>query len=168
MTRPTAVTDANTIIGLSKGRVFELLAPLFAAVYVPSQVVDEIVTKGKGRPGALELAHALGSWIVENAVDPSSLQQFAPSLSEADRAVLAVMQSTDADYIVTDDRDLQREASRCHLACLRVAEVIVLMKSQGLLPEVRSVLDQMIQAKFGIRSDVYEQVLRVAGEWTGR
>lgn len=161
------VIDANTIIGLAKGGVFDLLARLFGAVHVPAPVVNEIVVKGQGRPGALELTQALGSWAVENAAPPSSLEPFAGSLSEADRSVLAVARTIGADYIVTDDRHLRREAEHHHLACLRVAEVILLMKNHGLLSEIRPVFDQMIQAQFGIRSDVYEQVLQAAGEWTG-
>jgi len=44
--------------------------------------------------------------------------------------------------------------------------VIVLMKRQGLLSEVRPVLDQMRRESFGIDGTLYEQTLRVAGEWT--
>src|SRR5207253_2604711 len=106
---------------------------------VPAQVVAEVVVKGQGRSGSKELAGALGTWITERTADPSHLSPFPASLSVADREVLAVAQAMAADYILTDDRALRREASRHQLVCLRVAEVVGLLKAQGIIPLVKPV-----------------------------
>jgi predicted nucleic acid-binding protein len=165
MTRLKVVADANTVIGLAKGGVFDLLAHLVTVFSVPPKVTEEVVVNGRGRPGSAELAKALGAWVVEVVPDPSLVQRFSPSLSQADREVLAVAQSGGADYILTDDRPLRREADHHKLACLRAAEVVTLLKERGLIPDVKSVLDRMIGATHGIRADVYEAALRRAGEW---
>jgi predicted nucleic acid-binding protein len=100
-------------------------------------VTEEVIVKGQGRPGAGELATALGAWVTETAPDVSMVQQFSPALSVADREVLAVAHAEAVDYILTDDRELRREASRHHLDCLRVAEVLALLKDRGLVPEIK-------------------------------
>lgn len=43
--------------------------------------------------------------------------------------------------------------------------VIVQLKRHGLITDVRPVLDAMLQAKHGIQTALYEQVLRSVGEW---
>jgi predicted nucleic acid-binding protein len=159
------VGDANAVIGLAKGGVFDHLSRLFARFLVPPRVTEEVVVKGHGKPGAAELAGALGAWVTEVAPDPSVLPASAAGLSTADRDVLAVAVAERADYVLTDDRDLRREASRLSMDCLGTAEVVVLMKDRGLVTSVRTVLDQMQTAHHGITPNVYERALRTAGEW---
>jgi predicted nucleic acid-binding protein len=160
----TGVIDANSVIGLVKGNVFDLLPQLFATVSVPPEVAREVIHRGQGRPGALELAHALGRWAREVTPDPARVAQFAASLSRADREVLAVAAGDVTAIILTDDRALRREASRHHLVCVGIAEVVVGLKEHGLIMAVQPVLDRMRQAQFGIAPAVYEQALRAAGE----
>src|SRR5947209_6827080 len=104
-----AVADANAVIGLAKGGVFAQLSLLFPILLVPSQVTEEVVVRGRGRPGSAELAQALGAWTAEVAPDLSVLQPVSPRLSMADREVLAAAIGEGSDYIITDDRDLRRE-----------------------------------------------------------
>jgi predicted nucleic acid-binding protein len=165
MTLQTVVVDANSVIGLAKGQVFALLPRLFAAISVPSEVAREVIQREQGRPGSGELAVALGSWASEMTPDPALIASFAASLSLADREVLAVAQGTRGATILTDDRGLRREAGRHQLPCAGLAEVVVMMKLQGLIPAVNPVLDSLRQAQYGVAATVYEQALRAAGEW---
>jgi predicted nucleic acid-binding protein len=160
-----AVADANAVIGLVKGAVFAQLPQLFTIVWVPQKVTEEVVVRGRGKPGASELSQALGKWVLEVAPDPAALSQFAAGLSIADREVLAVARAESADFILTDDQDLRREASRFQLACLAVPEVLLLLKDRTVITSVRSVLDRMLAAQHGIDPDVYERTLRAANEW---
>src|SRR5262249_6987125 len=142
VTSLTAVLDANAIIGLVKGDVFDLLRSLYGSVYVPAAVKEEIVTHGQGRPGTDELRLALAAWITEVATDLSLLPLLPSSLSAADRAVLAAALSpaTQIDHILADDRHLVREANRLGLTCLRTPDVAILLKTQGLIARVQPVL----------------------------
>jgi predicted nucleic acid-binding protein len=160
----TAVIDSDMIIGLAKGGVFELLRSLFAAVYVPHAVVHEVIGEGHGRAGEQELHAALGVWIAEVAPVLQQIQQFDPRLTPADREVLAVAHAHAADYVLSNDIDLQREAKRHGLVGLQTPNVVVLLKDQGLIPKVAPVLDQMRQSGFGIDHQSYEDALRAAGE----
>jgi hypothetical protein len=56
----TGVLDANVVIGLSQGGVFDLLASLYAALYVPPAVIREVIDQGPGLAGEAEPRHALG------------------------------------------------------------------------------------------------------------
>ena len=160
----TGVLDSNGIIGLAKGGVFALLTSLYATLYVPPAVVQEVMVQGQGRPGAAELAQALGAWITQAAPDPVIVQQFPTTLSLADREVLALAREHAVHYLVSGDEGLRQQAIPYGLSCLRASEVVVLLKAQGLIPAVKPVLDQMRQGTFGISSAVYQQALQAAGE----
>lgn len=58
MTPLKGVLDANMVIGLVKGGVFHLLPSLYAPLYIPTGVQQEVLTV-QGRPGEKELALAL-------------------------------------------------------------------------------------------------------------
>jgi predicted nucleic acid-binding protein len=161
----SGVLDANASIGLAKGNVFHLLAQLYAPLYVPQSVVAEVTGGAPTEPGAAELTQALGRWILPVTPSPQALPPPSPGLSLADREVIAVaIEKQPIDHILTDDGILRREAGRHGLHCLRVPQLVVLMKSEGLVPAVQPVLDQMRQAGHGIRESFYQQALRAAGE----
>ncbi len=56
-----AVSDSSPLIALSRIGCFELLPRLFRAVPIPTEVYNEVVIAGRGRPGADSVARA--SWI---------------------------------------------------------------------------------------------------------
>jgi predicted nucleic acid-binding protein len=162
----TAVLDATVIIGLAKGEIFDHLSRLYRPVYVPRAVREEVVQHGQGRVGAGELSRALGVWITEVLPDHTSLQQFSALRSVADREVLAIAHdpARAVDHLLSDDDQLLRRATQPGLICLRTPDLAVFMKRQGLVSEVRFMLDRMRQQGFGIEDALYEKALRAAGE----
>jgi predicted nucleic acid-binding protein len=144
---------------------FELLASLYAVLYVPPAVVREVISQGYGLPGAVQLQGALGNWVIEIAPDPQRIQQFAVLRSEADREVLAVAQERGVDHILASDRQLANHARSYGLTCLSTVLVVVLLKDHGLISAVRPILDQMRSRGFGIPDVAYESALRAANEW---
>ena len=104
MTMLRGVLDANMVIGLVKGGVFDLLSSLYAPLYIPTGVRQEVLT-GQGRPGEAELAQALQAWITEVSPDLGRVPRVSASLSSADREVLAV--AADPAMSATRSREKQ-------------------------------------------------------------
>lgn len=164
MTSLTGVLDANAIIGLAQGGVFDQLASLYASLYIPPAVIREVTGQGHGLAGDEELRRALGSWVTEAAPDPVRIQQFMALRSAADREVLAIAQERGVDHILTSNGQLASHAHRYGLACLSITLVVVLLKDHGLVSEVKPILDRMRLRGFGIDVRAYENALRAAGE----
>lgn len=160
----SAVLDANVVIGLVKGGVFQHLADLYSPLYVPPTVRQEITAQTPPRPGTVELAQALGQWITEATPDPAALQQFTSVGAIADREVLALAKERAVDHVLSGDRVVRREAQSLGLVVLSASLVVVLMKGQGLIAAVKPVLDQMEQSGFGISAADYRQAILAAGE----
>lgn len=158
------VVDATTIIALAKGNCFHYLQRLFIDVYIPIEIKREVIDEGKGRPGEKELRGALGIWVRERKPREEIMHQFSLTLSEGDRQVLALAKEIGADYLLTDDGVLQKEADRHGIACLKTPELLVLFKAEGLISAVRPVLDLIISKGFGVDHLLYQQTLRQIGE----
>jgi predicted nucleic acid-binding protein len=60
------VSNATPLISLSLINQLGLLKTLYGQVYIPPAVYEEVVTKGRERPGAKEVAQA--DWIVVSEV----------------------------------------------------------------------------------------------------
>jgi hypothetical protein len=103
----TGALDANTVIGLAKGDVFGLLTSLYASLYVSPGVIDEVIVRGQGRSGAVELAQALGTWITEVAPDPHRVSLLPATLSLTDREILALSLDRAVDHLLTNDARLR-------------------------------------------------------------
>jgi uncharacterized protein len=153
------------VIGLAKGGLFNTLASLYAPLFIPPAVVQEIVAQGQGRAGVAELKQALGRWITEAMAPPGLVQQLPAVIrSTADRQVLALAQAQAVDHVLTSDARLVRQARSLGLICLQVPELVILAKRRGLVSAVQPVLDRMRQEGFGIDDATYEAALRAAGE----
>jgi predicted nucleic acid-binding protein len=160
----TGVLDANIIVGLAKGDVFELLGSLYSTLYVPRSVTEEVIRQGRGRAGENELTQAVGTWITEVTPDPGTLALFSALRASADQEVLAVAHDRAVDHILSGDERLHREAARRGWTCLRPTQVVLLLKQEGLIPAVKPILDRMRLRGFGIAEVIYQDALRDAGE----
>jgi predicted nucleic acid-binding protein len=161
----TGVLDAEMVIGLVKGGVFACLSSLYAPLYIPAAVRQEVIT-GRGLAGEAELTQALGHWIREVPSPASPPPTVSTALSVADHEVLAIAQDPAwaVDHVLSGDRVLFRVASDLGLTCLRATDVVVLFKARGLVTAVKEVLDRMQQGGYGIAPLRYQAALQAAGE----
>lgn len=162
---PSAALDANVVIGLANGSVFNHLRSLYTPLYVPPGVTNEIVQQGQGRAGVAELTLALGTWIAEVTPSPTVIQQLGTGpIDGVDRELLALAVEKAVDHVLSGDRVIRREATRLGLTSLSAVEVVVVFKLTHAIPAVRPVLDLMRRSGFGIDAASYLQALATAGE----
>lgn len=160
VTTLAGILDANGIIGMAKSGCFALVPRFFRAVFVPSLVVSEITDP----ISQAALRAALGSWLIEKAPAPPSLQQTPALKSEADRHVLAVAIEHSPCVIVTGDRALANRAKQLHLATISAPRAVQLLAEAQLISAARPHLDQMRASEFGIPRELYATILRELGE----
>jgi hypothetical protein len=74
------VSDTGPLIAFARLGRLPLLRQVVGTVLIPDAVFDEIVTRGRARPGSLEIAEA--SWIQRRTVsDQEAVAQFpVPSM----------------------------------------------------------------------------------------
>lgn len=165
MTTPTvAVLDSNGIIGLAKADCFPLLQHLFTEICVPQAVVAEITDQLSQKA----LQNALGKWLTELLPSADALRQAAFINREADRQVLALaidrQLSIPDCFLITGDEKLRRRALRFGIGSVDAPHLIQLFAEGGFITAAKPHLDQMRLLGYGIREEVYEEILHRLGE----
>ena len=139
------ILDANGIIGLAKSSSFSFIQNVFATVFVPSLVVQEI-TDPLSKD---ELEQALGSWLAEESPTLSSLQQVPLLRSEADRHVLGLALDHRPCVIVTGDRGLSKKAKAFQIATISAPRIVQLLAEVKFIKAAKPHLDRMRHLEFG-------------------
>lgn len=150
------VSDSNTLIGLAKGDVFEVLRGLYGEVWIPESVWDEVVIAGAGRPGATEVRAAKDEgWL--HVLDPTLLG------ATTDDTVLSLARELQA-RLLTDDGELLAQAQHEQIPTLGTADIVFLAYLEGQIPGCLAVFERMQARSFGIRDTVLQNILRMTGE----
>ena len=156
------VADATALILSARIGRLELLREVLGEVWIPEAVSQELRVPGK--PGAEALAEALGAWIhVVRVEDRKQVEELPKRLGLGEREAIALALERGAT-LLSDDRAARREAQRQGLKVTGLLAVLLQAKARGAILEVKPVLDELVAAGFRLAPDLYEAVLREAGE----
>jgi hypothetical protein len=148
------VSNTSPLIGLERIGQLHLLQQLFGVVVVPPAVVREI-------GATTTLPKGIEQRDLTQTVGPRIL---SASLGAGESEAISLALEYHARVINLDDRPARRLAQVLHLPVIGTAGVLLAAKCQKLLPVLRPSLDALVQHDFRIGQQLYEQVLRDAGE----
>lgn len=153
------VADAGPLIGLAKAHLLDLLHRLYSKVYVPQAVFEEVVARGKGRPGATEVSTA--SWI--EVCSPGNPLAHSEGLGKGEAEAIALAKELGADLLV-DDRVARSRARQKKISCLTITRLLAMAYKAGLITEVKPVLERLEEEGFGVPQKDRQELLRYTGE----
>lgn len=161
------VCDTSPITNLAAIGQLDLLQQLYTSLIIPTAVYNEMVMVNKPVPGAVEVQTL--PWIqTKLVVDSEQVRAIRESqenidLGEAEAIVLAL--ELQADLLLMDERRGRAVATSYGLNITGLLGVLLQAKQNGLIPTVKLVMDQLIErADFRVSSQLYEAILRCAGE----
>ncbi|MBM4396149.1 MAG: DUF3368 domain-containing protein [Deltaproteobacteria bacterium] len=147
-----AIPDTSCLIGLSGGRILELLRVLYAEVTVPRGVVDEF-------------GEALPNWVSVSLVgNAGQVHALRSSLGLGESEVIALALERDDSVAILDDLRARRVARDLGVRFTGTAGVLLKAKSAGLLPSVAEVMEAMLPSGFRLSGELRGELLRLAGE----
>jgi len=157
------VSDASVLILLAKASQLTLLRALYGHVLLPRQVYDDVVIKGAGRVGAMEVQAA--DWLetrqVANVVLVKELER---NIDPGEAEAIALALEVRADLLLIDERRGRAIAASYGLNMTGVAGLLVEAKHSGLLPVVKPTLDLLIHSGYRLSDHLYQQILLATGE----
>jgi predicted nucleic acid-binding protein len=157
------VCDASTLIALARIGQLDILAQVGEQVVIPVAVYDEVVVKGAGKPGSDEVQQAL--WIeTRDVADRNVVAQFRTVLGAGESEAIALAKESGAELIILDDQDARETAITEGLNVVGLLAFLVLAKEEGIIHQVRPLLDALRQQGFFISDDLYQHILQKADE----
>jgi predicted nucleic acid-binding protein len=158
------VSDTSPINNLAEINQLHLLHQLYGTVLIPEAVFQELTDPSFPVAGATEV-QTFG-WIQTLTVSDRTLVEAMSNeldIGEAEAIALAV--EIQADQVLIDERRGRLVATRLNLRCIGILGILVEAKSQGLIAEVKPLLDALVnEAGFWVAEPLYNSILRLVGE----
>lgn len=158
------VSDASPLVALSAVGKLDLLPALYGEVIVPEAVYREAVTDAAAQMGYADRASA--TWLrVEALTNRTLVESFAGKLDRGEAEAIALAVQLSAELLLVDERKARQIALGLGIRITGVLGILAEAKQRGLIPSVKVVADQMMEAiDFRLAHGVSEQVLRALGE----
>ncbi|MGG6265701.1 DUF3368 domain-containing protein [Leptolyngbya sp. AN03gr2] len=160
------VSDTSPIANLIVVGYDHLLPQLFGSVIIPDLVYQELIANGSRHP-VTQIVQMVDWLKIRSVTDEQQVEALENDRNldpgEANAIVLAI--ELGANQLLIDERLGRLEAKRQGLRITGILGVLLAAKNQALIPEVRSIVDALIQqSNFRVSSQLYSEVLQLAGE----
>ena len=151
----TVVCDASPLIALDQIARLDLLGTIFGNVLIPPAVARE--TPGVERP----------SWILERGL----AKPLAPAVTRAglgagESEAISLALELSADHVVIDELAGRTLARHLGIPLIGTLGILLVAKRRTLIPAIRGPIDTLRGRGFRVAADLYEEMLRRAGELT--
>jgi predicted nucleic acid-binding protein len=154
------VSNATPLISLSLINQLGLLKALYGQVNIPPAVYEEVVAKGKGRPGAKEVAQA--DWIVVNEVPEAARGTVQPQPTALHAGEIEAMELAlwlQAELVILDEKLARKIAKAQGLNIVGTVGILKHARDEGLLVDLRGALDELRSNGIIIGDKLYREVL---------
>ncbi len=155
------VSDTSAISNLAIAGHLDLLRKLYGSVIIPAAVYQELLNNQN--PDILAIQN-LG-WIQTCSVtDLAFLAELKLNLDQGEAEAIALAVELQADRLIIDERRGRNPALKIGIRVIGLLGILLAAKKQGLISEVKPVLDALVAQGFWVRDALYAEVLLLAGE----
>lgn len=154
------VSNATPIISLATINQLSLLQKLFGKIYVPKAVYKEIKVKEAFGYQEIDSEYFQIAEITGKKYLGFLLNDL--DLGEAEAILLST--EIDADVLIIDERLGYKMAKSQKINAIGTLSVLLMAKQQGLIENVKPLLDEMIQKGSWYSHAVYNNFLKQIGE----
>jgi uncharacterized protein len=149
------VSNSSPLIALVRIQRLDLLPAIFESVLIPLAVAREIAPSIPVLPIWLSMQ-------APNAMPPASSRR--RRLGDGESEALALAIELQADWIILDDLPARRSAEATGVNVIGTLGMLITAKRTGLLKSIRPELDALLRTSFFLGSELYDELLRLAGE----
>ncbi len=157
------VSDTSGISNLAAIGQLDLLQQLYGTVVIPLAVYQEIINSGATDPATFAVQNL--DWIQRCSVSNLELlQNMQANLDPGEGSAIALAVELKADRLIVDERRGRERAIQTGVKVIGLLGIFLAAKKQGLISDVRPLLDDLIIHGFWVRPQLYQEVLSLAGE----
>ena len=149
--KSAVISDSACLISLSKIDHLFLLQKLFATIYIPQAVEQEV---------GLDLP-----WLkVASPQNNSLVKALRLSLGAGESEVIALALEKSECIALIDDKQARRIASEMGVEIIGTVGLLLQAKRAGHLDSIGPVMDKLQEVGFRIGKSLYQHALQLAGE----
>ncbi len=153
------IVNTTPLIALAGIGQLDLLRQLYSEITIPRAVYHEIISEP-----ARSLVSA-AEWVkVEKINGTIQKSAFSSRLHAGEIEVIMLAQEAGADLLIMDDNAAKKTAKYLGLTVTGTMGVLLRAKKEGLIPEVKPLLEGLINDGLYVSPTVQSYVLEQAGE----
>lgn len=146
-----AVTNSTCLIGLERISKTDLLPQVFTTVFAPPMVVAEI--------------RSYLSWLkVQPVQNTAIVATLKTQMDPGEAETIALAMELGNVILILDDKKARRVALEIGLKITGTVGMLLRAKSQGVINEIKPLLEELLQADFRISDRLIKEALKRAGE----
>jgi predicted nucleic acid-binding protein len=154
----SVVSNSSPLIALARIQRLDLVPAILQSVLIPPAVVREISPS----------IPILPAWVsVQAPTEPVSVITSRGRLGEGEWEAIALAVEVKASAIVIDDRPARRLAEAAGLNVIGTLVLLLEAKRAGHIGTIRAELDKLLETSFFLSPHLYDELLRMAGEYEG-
>jgi len=161
----TVVSNTSPISNLAAIGQLSLLQQVYGSITIPQAVADEIAKVATVYTQAASIPNQ--SWIaIQTVNDTTTIERLrGEKLDAGESEAIALALELDAELLLIDEQLGRRIAVNEGLNITGLVGVLLEAKNRKLISKIKPIIDAlMIQARFRISSQLYAEILRLAGE----
>ena len=156
------VVNSTPLIILGNIDGLKILKELYGEIIIPRAVFEEVTSKADN--AKINLSQNL-SWIkVLEVQDKSNRKMYQAKLHDGEVEVMMLANEISADLLIIDDNAAKKTAKFLGFTVTGTLGVILKAKSEGIIPQVKPIVDEMLRQGFYISPKIIETVLKTANE----
>ncbi len=146
------ITDTSCLIILDKIALLPVLRQLFDVVLTTPEI-------------AAEYGSLLPEWVMIVSVKDKSFQKKLSSvIDKGEASAIALAHEIENKYLITDDLEARKLSIKLGLSVIGTLGVLLRAKREGFINAVKPFVELMRQTDFRVSDELYQTVLRTAGE----
>ena len=153
------VSNTTPIISLYKIEQLHLLWSLFDQVFVPAAVYNEVAVLGKGKQGhdALDTS---GYIVVKEVQNIMAVNLLRTQLDYGESEAIVLAKELTADILILDEKKARKIAQVNAQPVIGTIGILTIAKTKGLITNIKTHLDGLIENGIWIDRKLYQTVLR--------
>lgn len=160
--RRVIVNSTPLIVLCNIDRLY-ILKEVYGEIIIPQAVLDEIMVK---KDSACSQILSERDWIKVECISSEAdkrMYQAKLHAGEVETMILA-QEEPKADLVIIDDNSAKKTAMYLGLKVTGTLGVLLKAKKQGIISEVKPIIEDMISDGFYIKEDIRKLILKQAGE----
>jgi len=159
---PEAITNTSPLLYLHRIRAIDWLPKLFAEVWIPPAVADEL---REGQQRGYDIPDPGGyGWL--KIVNPRSMphEWLSLDLGLGELQAMALALENPTHVVLLDDILARRTAQAAGLRVWGTLRVLLEAKAHGLTDEIESSVERLSEAGMWMSHEIRQRILALAGE----